>query len=146
MKRAFALGLLAFAVLNWSPAQAGSAEKPSPRDVLERWYPALFSADRQELEPLLADTAEIRLEDLGITQTKTEFLDSLAEWKESVADATLDWKLDDTATHDSATDVTALVCYRFPSNELMTREAFEIEDDRITSSLQTSISDSCDGF
>jgi hypothetical protein len=113
--------------------------------VLEKWYPALFAADGNALAALLADEAEIRLDDLGIVQSRAEFLESLDEWKESTDGASFDWKLDPDASV-SESEATALVCYRFPSNEIMTRESFTIADGRITGSVQTTAADNCDGF
>ena len=113
--------------------------------LLEKWYPALFDADTDALEALLADNAEIRLDDLGIVQTKAEFLESLGEWQESTDGAKFDWKLDPAAAQ-SDSEATALVCYRFPSNELMTRESFTFAEGRITGSIQTTVGESCAGF
>ena len=113
--------------------------------VLEKWYPALFDADADALAALLADNAEIHLDDLGIVQTKAEFLESLGEWQDSTDGARFDWKLDPDAAL-SESEATALVCYRFPSNELMTRESFTFAEGRITGSVQTTAGESCDGF
>lgn len=136
------LALVAGAALALSPSLV-SAETEAP--VLDQWYPALFAADAEALESLLTDDAEIRLEDLGVTQTKTEFLDSLGEWKDSIEGTTFDWKLAPDAPV-SATEATALVCYRFPSNELLTREVFTFVGDAISQSIQTTQGESCDGF
>lgn len=113
--------------------------------VLDAWYPVLFEADGERLEELLADNAEIRLEDLGITQTKDEFLESLEEWADSVEGATFKWKLDPQAPLD-AQKATALVCYSFPQNQLLVREAFTFAGGKVVASLQTTEGESCDGF
>lgn len=136
------LALIAGAALALSPSLV-SAETEAP--VLDQWYPALFAADGDTLATLLTDDAEIRLEDLGMTQTKTEFLDSLGEWKDSVEGATFDWKLAPDAPV-SDTEATALVCYRFPSNELLTREVFTFVGGGISRSVQTTQGETCGDF
>ena len=98
MPKLFAL-LLSAMVVSTAPCRA---ETKTP--VLDKWYPALFSADAPALASLLTEDAEIRLEDIGITQTKSEFLDSLGEWKDSIEGASFDWKLDSAAP---ATDTEA---------------------------------------
>ena len=117
----------------------------SKAPVLDQWYPALFEVDGERLEELLADNAEIKLEDLGITQTKDEFLDSLEEWADSVEGATFKWKLDPQASMDDK-QATALVCYTFPQNQLLIREAFTFAGSKVVTSLQTTEGESCDGF
>jgi len=113
--------------------------------VLDKWYPALFEADEEKLKDLLADNAEIKLEDLGFTQTKKEFLDSLEEWADSVEGASFKWKLDPDAPVDES-QATALVCYSFPGNQLLVREGFTFADSKIVTSLQTIEGESCSGF
>ena len=139
MPKLFAL-LLSAMVVSTAPCRA---ETKTP--VLDKWYPALFSADAPALASLLTEDAEIRLEDIGITQTKSEFLDSLGEWKDSIEGAAFAWKLAAGAPA-SATEATALVCYRFPSNELLTREVFTFAAGKITESVQTTEGESCAGF
>ena len=134
------LGTLSLIIL-----QSASIYAQSKAPVLDQWYPALFDVDDERLKELLSDNAEIRLEDLGITQTKVEFLDSLEEWADSVEGATFKWKLDPQAPLDEK-QATALVCYSFPQNQLLIREAFTFADNRVVSSLQTTEGESCDGF
>lgn len=124
---------------------AATAAEEAGKTILEKWYPALFSADADTLSDLLAGDAQIRLVDLGITQTKAEFLESLDEWEDSVEGAEFDWKLDPDANL-SDTEATALVCYRFPDNELMTREVFAFANGLIESSIQTTAGESCEDF
>lgn len=139
LPKLFAL-LLSAMVVSTAPCRA---ETKTP--VLDKWYPALFSADAPALASLLTEDAEIRLEDIGITQTKSEFLDSLGEWKDSIEGASFDWKLDPAAPATD-TEATALVCYRFPSNELYTREVFTFAENKIVKSVQTTEGESCEGF
>jgi hypothetical protein len=45
--------------------------------------------------------------------------------------------------------VTSLVCYTFASGssgQMMTKEIFEFENNQITKSVQTTLSDTCEGF
>jgi hypothetical protein len=55
--------------------------------LIGRWYAALLVADRTELSDLLADDVRIKLDDLGVVQTKQEFIASIDEWKGAVAGA-----------------------------------------------------------
>ena len=113
--------------------------------LLDRWYTAMFDVNRIAIADLLADDATINLTDLGVSQTKAEFLDALDEWEEIVKTANFAWQLEDGAALDDAR-ATALVCYQFPDKELMIREAFAFRDGKIISSNQTTVSDSCADF
>jgi hypothetical protein len=121
-----------------TPARADDA-------LLDRWYAALFDADREAISELLSDNATIRLQDLGVTQTKTEFIAALDEWEEIVQTANFAWQIDAEAAQDP-NQATALVCYQFPDNELMIREVFSFDGGRITGSVQSTVSDSCEEF
>ena len=57
--------------------------------IISRWYSALLVADRTELADLLADDVRIKLEDLGVVQSKQEFIAALDEWKGAVAGAAI---------------------------------------------------------
>jgi hypothetical protein len=111
-------------------------------DILDRWYALLGKADATGLAGLLSPKARIKLEDIGATQTKREFLDSMAEWREAIAGATIRYRIEKTA----AGTATALVCYRFESNDLMTKEVFRIASGLITQSVQTKLAESCRDF
>ncbi|MEQ8308599.1 MAG: nuclear transport factor 2 family protein [Hoeflea sp.] len=113
--------------------------------ILERWYTALFDVDREALSELLADEALIQLEDLGITQTKAEYIASLDEWEEVAQNTNFAWQIDAEAPQD-ADQATALVCYQFPDNDLMMREVFSFGDGRITGSVQSAVGDTCEEF
>lgn len=122
---------------------AAQAQEAHP--VLEKWYAALFDIDRASFETLLADGAVVKLEDFGVEQTKTEFIDALDEWEDASKDADFAWQIDPEAPN-TGDEATALVCYRFPTNTLMTREAFRFQDGKVFESVQKSIGDSCDDF
>ena len=113
--------------------------------LLDVWYTALFDVNRVTLTQLLADNAEIRIEDIGITQSKAEFLESMDEWQDIADSANFAWQLDPDAPVD-ATRATALVCYQFPENEVLIRDAFTFEDGKILSDVQTKLGDSCGEF
>ncbi|WP_299869284.1 nuclear transport factor 2 family protein [uncultured Hoeflea sp.] len=134
------VGLALIAALAIAPSSVQASEA-----LLERWYAALFAVDRPAIEALLDERAVIELEDLGVTQTKAEFITALDEWEVIAGDANLAWQLDPEA---EASDIqaTALVCYRFTDNELMIREIFNFENALIVRSVQTTIGESCDDF
>lgn len=113
--------------------------------LLDRWYTALFDVNRLAIADLLAEDVVINLEDLGVTQTKAEFIESLDEWEDVVKDANLAWQLDDSA-EAGPNEASVLVCYQFPDNELMIREVFGFRDSKIVSSVQTTVGDSCENF
>lgn len=113
--------------------------------LLDRWYTALFDVNRVAIADLLSEDAVINLEDLGVTQTKAEFIEALDEWEDVVKTANLAWQLEEGAESD-ATKATVLVCYQFPDNEMMIREVFGFRDAKIVSSVQTTVGDSCENF
>ncbi|MGF7006281.1 nuclear transport factor 2 family protein [Aminobacter sp. BE322] len=111
-------------------------------DVVDRWYEALLQADRAALAGLLADNAEIRLDDVGVTQTKAEFIASMDEWETAVAGAAIRHKVE--ARDGDVT--TVLACYDFPSNEALMRETFTIRGERVVASTQIAIGEDCNGI
>lgn len=123
------------------PASAQSGAHP----VLDAWYAALFAADKARLDALLTPDANIVLEDIGITQTKAEFLGSLEEWADAIDGADLSWRLD-VGDQAGASTATALVCYRFADNEVMTREHFIFAGGQVRTSTQVPAGNSCEGF
>ena len=125
-------------MLSVSPASAQSS-------LLDRWYTALFDVNRVAIADLLTEDAVIDLKDLGVVQTKAEFIAALDEWEEAVKTANLAWLLEEGAEADE-TRATALVCYQFPDKELMIREVFAFRDGKIASSTQTTAADTCDNF
>ena len=131
MRRFAALALFALLAL---PARA---EAP-----LEAWYAALAEADAEAAALVLADDAVLVFEDLGVEQTKDEFLESFDEWSAAVAGAAILFA-EEARTDDT---VTARVCYRFEANELMTREVFTLAGGRIARSVQSPLGEACEGF
>jgi len=117
----------------------------SQNSLLDRWYTALFDVNRLAFADLLADDAVITIEDLGVIQTKAEFIEALDEWEDAVENANLAWQLE-AGTEADATTASVLVCYQFPENEKMIREIFGFRDAKIVSSVQTTVGDSCENF
>ncbi|MGH6763416.1 MAG: nuclear transport factor 2 family protein [Phyllobacterium sp.] len=110
--------------------------------LIEKWYSALASGDRQAFSDILSDNARIRLEDLEIEQNKQEFIESLDEWENAMRGSTITHRIEEMGQ----TSASVLVCYRFPDNELFGREAFRVANGQIVESAQSSISESCEVF
>jgi hypothetical protein len=110
--------------------------------LIGRWYAALLVADRTELSDLLADDVRIKLDDLGVVQTKQEFIDSIDEWQGAVAGAEIRHRIE--KTEGGVTTVVA--CYDFPNNDMLMQETFAIADNRITASSQAAIAETCDAY
>ncbi|MER8435325.1 nuclear transport factor 2 family protein [Mesorhizobium sp. M1312] len=110
--------------------------------LIGRWYAALLVADRTELSDLLADDVRIKLDDLGVVQTKQEFIASIDDWKGAVAGAEIRHRIE--KTEGGVTTVVA--CYDFPNNDMLMQETFAIADNRITASSQATIAENCDGY
>lgn len=103
------------------------------------WFDGLRQSDASIINSILAENAIIELKDLGISQTKAEFIESLDEWQHANKNAKITTKL---ATASSTT-IIVNVCYKFPSNEVFNQETFEIANDKITKSIQEQISEKC---
>lgn len=141
--RSFIAGAVALLTINVSTAGAASHEiVVEPPQPVEAWYQALGSVDRRAFEGLIADGTKIILKDLGIEQSKQEFIDALDEWERSTGGATIVYRYEDIGD-DSAK---VLVCYRFKSNETLTSETFTFNDTQIIGSVQEASSDSCERF
>ncbi|ESY70630.1 nuclear transport factor 2 family protein [Mesorhizobium sp. M0051] len=118
------------------------AARADDRATISRWYSALLVADRTELSDLLSDDVRIKLDDLGIVQSKQEFIASIDEWKGAVAGAAIRHRIE--KSEGGVTTVVA--CYDFPNNDMLTHESFAVADNRITASSQVAIAENCDGF
>lgn len=113
--------------------------------VLTKWYQALSpDVNHEAINSILAPDAVIDLQDLDIVQTKDEFIEALSSWEDAIEDGTIAFKLDDAMMSDKT--VTSIVCYTFSSGQMMTKEVFEFKNDQITKSVQSTLSDTCDGF
>ena len=119
-----------------TPALAGPAE------TVSAWYEALLKVDRDAIGSMLAPGAMVKLEDLGVTQTRDEYIAALDEWEDAVAGATIRHRIE--GTEGDVT--TVLACYDFPENDILIRETFDIAGEQIAGNTQTTIADNCDGF
>ncbi|TPM04466.1 nuclear transport factor 2 family protein [Mesorhizobium sp. B2-3-10] len=118
------------------------AARADDRAVISRWYSALLVADRTELADLLADDVRIKLDDLGVVQSKQEFIASLDEWKGAVAGAAIRHRIEKT----EGGVITVIACYDFPNNDMLMQETFAVSDNRITASSQAAIAENCEGY
>ncbi|WP_095204326.1 hypothetical protein [Mesorhizobium carmichaelinearum] len=110
--------------------------------IISRWYSALLVADRTELADLLADDVRIKLDDLGIVQSKQEFIASLDEWKGAVAGAAIRHRIE----KSKGGVTTVIACYDFPDNDMLMQETFAVTDNRITASSQAAIAENCEAY
>jgi hypothetical protein len=133
--KAGVMGLLALVLM-------GAERATLEVDLVSRWYTLLARADEIGLSGMLAANAKIQLDDTGVTQNKRQFLASLDGWRETIKDGNIQFKLE-TASAGAAT---ALVCYKFSSNDLLTRERFQIVSGRITYSRQSVVAQDCNSF
>ncbi|MBZ9908819.1 nuclear transport factor 2 family protein [Mesorhizobium sp. BR115XR7A] len=118
------------------------AARADDRAIISRWYSALLVADRTELADLLADDVRIKLDDLGVVQSKQEFIASLDEWKGAVAGAAIRHRIEKT----EGGVITVIACYDFPNNDMLMQETFAVSDNRITASSQAAIAENCEGY
>ena len=114
---------------------AVAEEKP----IIERWYSALEQSQRSEFEALLSADAVIELKQLGITQTKEEFIESLNHWKTISKDLaiTFEWEGID------ATSASAEVCYRFPDHSFTNLEIFVVQNGLVVRQEQQRMKEGC---
>lgn len=113
------------------------------RMLLNSWYQALSPVDDGVISSLLADDATIELKDYDIVQSKSEFIDSLDSWEDAIDGGSIKYKMNDAANSEI---ITAIVCYMFSSNELMTEEIFTFSNEKITNSIQVTIAEDCSNF
>ncbi len=110
--------------------------------VIDRWYSALLVADRSELTELLADDARLKLDDIGVIQSKQDFIASIDEWQGAVAGAAIRHRIEKSENGQT----TVLACYDFPGNDTLMRETFTVAAGRITESTQTAVAQDCSGY
>ncbi|TRC73864.1 nuclear transport factor 2 family protein [Mesorhizobium sp. WSM4307] len=110
--------------------------------IISRWYSALLVADRTELADLLADDVRIKLDDLGIVQSKQEFIAALDEWKGAVAGAEIRHRIE----KSEGGITTVIACYDFPDNDMLMQETFAVAGNRITASSQAAIAENCEAY
>lgn len=136
MKQALAaiLGTLA---LTLSPLPAAADEA-----LVERWYQALLAVDRDGLSSLLADDATIKLTDLEVEQSKSEFIASMDEWQVAAEGASIRHRI--VETRGAVT--TVLACYDFPGNDMLMQETFTVSGSLVVENTQATVAENCDSF
>ncbi len=111
-------------------------------DIITRWYSMLVAANEDGLASLLSDKAVIKLEDIGITQNKSEFLGTMGEWRIAIAGGGIRHKVE-----KSDGDVTTvLACYDFAENDILIRETFKIDGGLIGENTQSRVADDCNAY
>lgn len=135
---AFRLFLMVAAILSGLLPAFGQA----PDQIVAHWYQALQAADEDGLAKLLSDRAVIKLDDIGITQNKTEFLGTMGEWRLAIEGGNIRHRVEMTAGDTT----TVLACYHFPDNDMLVRETFKVEDGLILESSQTRVAEDCSGY
>ncbi|TPK61009.1 nuclear transport factor 2 family protein [Mesorhizobium sp. B2-4-19] len=110
--------------------------------IISRWYSALLVADRTELADLLADDVRIKLDDLGIVQSKQEFIAAIGEWKGAVVGAEIRHRIE----KSEGGITTVIACYDFPDNDMLMQETFAVAGNRITASSQAAIAENCEAY
>ena len=126
-------------------ALAGPASAREPGATVAAFYDALRAADGPALAALMTDDAVVRLADLGFDMSREEFVESMDVWSEMAADLTMRVRPDPAAA-DTATSITRLVCYEFPSNTSLTREVTTLRGDLVARNEQVEIGTACEGF
>lgn len=111
--------------------------------VLKSWYQAHSPVNRNVISNLLTDDAMVELKDYDVVQSKSEFIDSLDSWEDAIEGGSLKYKIKDVANDEA---ITAIVCYTFLSNKLMTEETFKFSNGKIMNSVQVTIGEDCVDF
>lgn len=119
-----------------------TAKTPEMSAEVQAWFVALTKVNHPRFKKIIAEDAKIELRDLGIVQTRQEFLDSLGEWDDATKDAIL---LTQMISSKNGQDVLE-VCYRFKNNEQLNRETYKYADGKITSVVQELVGTKCTGF
>lgn len=120
-----------------APAMAASDE-----DTITRWFGLLVAANEDGLGELLSDDAIIKIEDLGVTRSKTEFLGTMSEWRIAIAGGGIRHKVE----KSQGGVTTVLACYDFADNDILQRETFRIADGKITENTQARVADDCSAY
>jgi hypothetical protein len=116
-----------------SPAFAGDS------NVVDRWYQALRSNDRAAFGELMTEDARIFLNQLGVVQSRDDFIESLDTWEEVSADVQIYVSLD----RVDEERLIARVCYQFPENSYTNSEIFSFDDGKIFQQVQERIQEGC---
>ncbi len=117
------------------------SQEQMPEPVL-KWFAALGAVDRPAFVELISEDAVIALKDLGVEQTRDEFIAALDEWERTTRDAVILSRLVEIGEGEAVVEV----CYRFSQNEQFNVETFFHSADQITGSVQESRGPVCEGF
>ena len=120
-----------------APARAADND-----DIITRWYSMLVAANEDGLASLLADKVVINLEDIGISQNKSEFLGTMGEWRIAIAGGGIRHKVE----KSDGDTTTVLACYDFAENDILIRETFKIDDGLIAENTQTRVAEDCNAY
>ncbi len=122
--------------------QSLSAQEPQMSPEVRAWFVALTKVRHPGFKKLIREDAKIELRDLGIIQTREEFLNSLDEWNDATKGAIL---LTQMVSSQNGVDILN-VCYRFENNEQLNRETYSYANGQIISVIQELIGTKCKGF
>lgn len=120
----------------------GAAPARADEVPVDRWYQALLTVDRDSLSALLAEDAIIKLTDLGVEQSKSDFIASMDEWQAAVEGATIRHRIVET----QGAVTTVLACYDFPANDILMQETFTVSASLIIENTQATVAENCDSF
>jgi hypothetical protein len=135
---AFRILVLVAALLSaLSPAPAADND-----DIITRWYSMLVAANEDGLASLLSDKVVIKLEDIGISQNKSEFLGTMGEWRIAIAGGGIRHKVEKT----EGDRTTVLACYDFAENDILMRETFKIDGGLIAENTQARVAEDCNAY
>jgi hypothetical protein len=123
-------------------ATAGSCFAADAEETITRWYAMLTAANEDGLAKALTDDAVIRLTDINVVRSKTEFLGTLGEWRIAIAGGGIRHKVE--STEGDVT--TVLACYDFAENDILMRETFRIADGLIHENTQARVAEDCDTY
>jgi hypothetical protein len=135
-----ALRLLVLGVSLVAAPAASFAETAD--ETITRWYAMLVAANEDGLAKILSDTAVIKLEDIGVTRSKIEFLGTMSEWRIAIAGGGIRHKVE--KSEGNAT--TVLACYDFAENDILIRETFRIDGGLIVENMQARVAEDCDAY
>lgn len=141
----FLAGVAMVPVVGMSAAHSDAVDAVA---AVNGWYASLLPGQGAEAMAkragaLLADDAVVDLRDLGIVQTRQEYLESLDVWADAVAGGAIAHRIE--PGHDE-TSVAAIVCFRFSGNEVLNRETFTLANGLIVNAVFVQIGDDCADF
>lgn len=109
--------------------------------VTHAFYAALGNTDIGDaiISEIVSDDLVVELRDLGITQNRDEFLESLPQVREALEEKPVTHRIMEVG--EGVIVVTA--CYEFNSNDFLARETVSFTDNLISTVVQEELSDDC---